>query len=78
MILHLYSRDLLKDDPFMYVPEVIPELSSKGVLCTEFIQGIPVDKCLEMDQDVKNKVKEFFVFGAIQIHYYPLEEVNYF
>ncbi|CAG5136898.1 unnamed protein product, partial [Candidula unifasciata] len=49
-------RELIKGDPFLYVPEVIDELSGKGVLTTEFIEGVPVDQCVNMDQETRNKI----------------------
>lgn len=49
-------RELLKDDPFLYVPQVIDELSGKYVLTTEFVEGVPVDQCVDLDQDTRNKI----------------------
>ncbi|KAK3092647.1 hypothetical protein FSP39_005361 [Pinctada imbricata] len=49
-------RDLLKDDPVFYVPEVIDDLSSEQVLTTEFIEGIPLDKCTDLDQETRDMV----------------------
>ncbi|KAH9514234.1 Atypical kinase coq8a, mitochondrial [Bulinus truncatus] len=49
-------RSLLKGDTFIYVPEVIDELSDKNVLTTEFIEGFPVDQCVNLDQDIRNKI----------------------
>ncbi|XP_005091427.1 atypical kinase COQ8B, mitochondrial [Aplysia californica] len=68
-------RALLKDDQFLYVPEVIESLSSKGVLTSEYVEGLPVDQCLDMDQETKNKIckavlelclKELFVWRFMQ------------
>ncbi|KAK7482191.1 hypothetical protein BaRGS_00026540 [Batillaria attramentaria] len=49
-------RELLKDDPILYVPEVISDLSTHHVLTTEFVEGLPLDKCTELDQETRNKV----------------------
>ncbi|KAK3787233.1 hypothetical protein RRG08_055956 [Elysia crispata] len=49
-------RELLKDDPFLYVPEVINELSGKYVLTTEFVEGVPVDQCVDLDQETRDKI----------------------
>lgn len=38
------------------VPAVVPELSSRQVLTTEFIEGIPLDRCAELDQDTRDQV----------------------
>ena len=38
------------------VPEVIPELTSTRVLTTEFVEGVTVDKCIDMDQETRSKV----------------------
>lgn len=50
-------RELLKDDPFFFVPEVIDELSSKLVLTTELVPGFPLDKAESLSQELKNEVK---------------------
>lgn len=50
-------RELLKDDPFFYVPEVIEELSSSHVLTTELVPGFPLDKADTLTQELKNEVK---------------------
>ncbi|XP_077996740.1 atypical kinase COQ8B, mitochondrial-like isoform X2 [Glandiceps talaboti] len=49
-------RELLKDDPFFYVPAVIKELSTKQVLTTELIDGVPLDKAVDLDQEVRNEI----------------------
>ena len=51
-----YSRELLSDDPSYLVPEVIDELTTHEILATEFVEGLPLDKCFELDQESKNKV----------------------
>ncbi|XP_078097932.1 atypical kinase COQ8B, mitochondrial isoform X2 [Mustelus asterias] len=49
-------RELLKDDPFFYVPEVIDELTTKRILTAELVTGVPLDKCEELDQNTRNKI----------------------
>lgn len=50
-------RELLKDHPFFYVPEVIEELSSRHVLTTELVPGFPLDKAESLSQELKNEVQ---------------------
>lgn len=68
-------RELLKDDARYHVPEVISELSTKRVITTEMITGVPLDKVTEMDQDTRNYVasamlsllmREIFEFHMMQ------------
>lgn len=49
-------RDLLANDPGYLVPEVFPELSTKRVLTTELIQGLPLDQCVSLPQEIRNDV----------------------
>ncbi|XP_045916503.1 atypical kinase COQ8A, mitochondrial-like isoform X2 [Micropterus dolomieu] len=51
-------RELLKDHPFFYVPEVIDELSSSHVLTTELVPGFPLDQAESLTQDLKNEICE--------------------
>ncbi|XP_028253170.1 atypical kinase COQ8A, mitochondrial isoform X2 [Parambassis ranga] len=68
-------RELLKDDPFFYVPEVIEELSSTSVLTTELVSGFPLDKAESLTQELKNEIcqnilklclRELFEFRYMQ------------
>lgn len=52
----LNFRKMLSDDDRYFVPEVIPELSTKQVLTTELISGIPLDQVAELDQETRNYV----------------------
>lgn len=70
-----HFRDLLSDTPGFYVPRVIDELSSKKVLTTELISGVPIDKVALLDQETRDYVgrkmleltlKELFVFRFMQ------------
>uniref|UniRef100_A0A3Q3WWW1 Atypical kinase COQ8A, mitochondrial n=1 Tax=Mola mola TaxID=94237 RepID=A0A3Q3WWW1_MOLML len=51
-------RELLKDHPFFYVPEVIDELSSSHVLTTELVPGFPLDQTVGLTQELKNEICE--------------------
>ncbi|XP_062896664.1 atypical kinase COQ8A, mitochondrial [Mobula hypostoma] len=51
-------RELVKDDPFFYVPPVIDSLSSKHILTTELVPGFPLDKAQQLSQDVRNQISE--------------------
>ncbi|KAM9356082.1 atypical kinase COQ8A, mitochondrial [Pholidichthys leucotaenia] len=68
-------RELLKDHPFFYVPEVIEELSSRHVLTTELVPGFPLDKTENLTQELKNEIcknililclRELFEFRYMQ------------
>ena len=48
--------ELLKDDPAFLVPKVYENLTTKNVLVTEFADGVPVDQCLDLDQETRNYV----------------------
>ena len=39
-----------------WVPEVIDNLTTHEILATELVEGLPLDKCFELDQESKNKV----------------------
>ncbi|XP_069766140.1 atypical kinase COQ8B, mitochondrial isoform X1 [Narcine bancroftii] len=49
-------RELLKDDPFFYVPAVVDELTTKRVLTAELVAGVPLDKCEGLDQSTRNEI----------------------
>ncbi|XP_078130192.1 atypical kinase COQ8A, mitochondrial isoform X1 [Sander vitreus] len=51
-------RELLKDHPFFYVPEVIEELCSSHVLTTELVPGFPLDQAENLTQELKNEICE--------------------
>ncbi|XP_065112246.1 atypical kinase COQ8A, mitochondrial [Paramisgurnus dabryanus] len=68
-------KELLKDHPFFYVPEVIDELSSQHVLTTELVPGFPLDQAENLSQDLKNEIcrnililclRELFEFRYMQ------------
>ncbi|KAL6850061.1 hypothetical protein ACP4OV_020688 [Aristida adscensionis] len=68
-------KELLSDTEGFYVPKVIDELSSKKVLTSEFVTGVPIDKVAQLSQETRNYVgcrlleltiKELFVFRFMQ------------
>ncbi|KAK3611476.1 hypothetical protein CHS0354_032758 [Potamilus streckersoni] len=71
----LKFRELFADDPILYIPAVIMELTTPQILTAEFVEGLPLDKCLDMDQETRNKIgdtilrlcfTELFVFRYMQ------------
>ncbi|XP_074075196.1 atypical kinase COQ8B, mitochondrial isoform X2 [Macrotis lagotis] len=68
-------RQLLEGDPFFHVPAVIEELSTGRVLAMELANGMPLDQCQGLSQDVRNQIcrellrlclKELFEFRFMQ------------
>ncbi|XP_059212662.1 atypical kinase COQ8A, mitochondrial [Centropristis striata] len=68
-------RELLKDHPFFYVPEVIEELCSNRILTTELVPGFPLDQAESLTQELKNEIcqnilmlclRELFEFRYMQ------------
>ncbi|XP_065832907.1 atypical kinase COQ8B, mitochondrial-like isoform X2 [Oscarella lobularis] len=49
-------RSLLANDPLFVVPRVVPELSSKQILTTEMIYGMPMDQAVALDQETRNEL----------------------
>ena len=54
-------RTLLTDDPHFYVPAVVDELSSKCVISAEFVEGKPLDKCVDEPKEVRDFVSAKFI-----------------
>ncbi|XP_055642351.1 atypical kinase COQ8B, mitochondrial [Toxorhynchites rutilus septentrionalis] len=61
--------------PEFRVPKVIKELSSKNVLTTELVPGVPMDKCFHMSQEHRDHIarsvmklclNELFTFRCMQ------------
>lgn len=46
----------MEGDPIFKVPEVIDELTTSRVLTMELINGVPLDGCVDLDQETRNKV----------------------
>uniref|UniRef100_A0A8C2JBF7 Coenzyme Q8B n=1 Tax=Cyprinus carpio TaxID=7962 RepID=A0A8C2JBF7_CYPCA len=70
-----YSQNLLKDDPVFVVPEVFDELSGRRVITMELIHGVPLDRCVDLNQETRNEIcfktlqlclRELFEFRFMQ------------
>uniref|UniRef100_A0A9J7ZWA2 Coenzyme Q8B n=1 Tax=Cyprinus carpio carpio TaxID=630221 RepID=A0A9J7ZWA2_CYPCA len=68
-------RNLLKDDPVFVVPEVFDELSGHRVITMELIHGVPLDRCVDLNQETRNEIcfktlqlclRELFEFRFMQ------------
>lgn len=59
-------KELLKDHPFFYVPEVVDELSSRLVLTTELVPGFPLDQAEELPQDLKDEICEHILILCLR------------
>lgn len=68
-------RNLLKDDPVFVVPEVFDELSSRRVITMELVHGVPLDRCVDLNQETRNEIcfnilqlclRELFEFRFMQ------------
>lgn len=54
----LCGRALLKGDPFFCVPEVVDELTTKRIIAMELVSGVPLDRCVDLDQETRNEVHD--------------------
>ncbi|XP_077303023.1 ubiquinone biosynthesis protein COQ8, mitochondrial [Arctopsyche grandis] len=68
-------KKLLEPYEEYYVPTVVDDLSSQQVLTTELIEGLPLDKCFDMDIKTRETIAyrvmrlclyEMFVFKCMQ------------
>ncbi|XP_057424478.1 protein ABC transporter 1, mitochondrial [Lotus japonicus] len=68
-------RDLLSGVEGFYVPVVVDDISSKRVLTSELVHGVPIDKVALLDQETRNYIgkklleltlSELFVFQFMQ------------
>ncbi|KAM6219602.1 atypical kinase COQ8A, mitochondrial [Rhynchocyon petersi] len=68
-------RELLRDHPFFYVPEIVDELCSPRVLTTELVSGFPLDQAEGLSQEIRNEIcynilvlclRELFEFHFMQ------------
>ncbi|KAK5917466.1 hypothetical protein CgunFtcFv8_012354 [Champsocephalus gunnari] len=51
-------QELLKDDPYFYVPDVVPELSGSHVLTTALVPGFPLDQAVDLSQELRDQICE--------------------
>lgn len=70
---HFYNRELLGDDEIFSVPKVIHPLTSKRVLTSELVYGVPLDHLTDMDENIKNWVSKM-----VTDHFHILFHVNLF
>uniref|UniRef100_A0A8C9ZXY7 Coenzyme Q8B n=1 Tax=Sander lucioperca TaxID=283035 RepID=A0A8C9ZXY7_SANLU len=49
-------RSMLEGNEFFQVPEVIDELSGGRVLAMELVHGVPLDRCVDLDQETRNQI----------------------
>uniref|UniRef100_A0A674CNF8 Coenzyme Q8B n=1 Tax=Salmo trutta TaxID=8032 RepID=A0A674CNF8_SALTR len=70
-----HFKSLLADDPFFHVPFVVDELSGRRVLAMELVSGLPLDSCVDLDQETRNQIcfnilqlclRELFEFRFMQ------------
>lgn len=70
-----YREHLLPYPNDFYCPSVIDHLSTRNILCTEFVEGIEIDTFMEASQEVRNRLgtlmiklcfKELFEFKMMQ------------
>ncbi|KAG9336236.1 hypothetical protein JZ751_002583 [Albula glossodonta] len=66
-------KELMKDHPFFYVPEVIDELSSRHVLTTELVPGFPLDKAEDLSQELRNECLDSA--ADMQFNLYVVEQL---
>lgn len=69
-------RELLADEPGVYVPQVYPSLSTKSILVTELVPGLPLDQAAAtLPQHERNRIastilrvslRELFEFRVMQ------------
>ncbi|KAK9509908.1 hypothetical protein O3M35_004799 [Rhynocoris fuscipes] len=59
-------KKLLTSYPDYYVPDVIDDLSSKEVFTTELVHGIPVDKCIDLDEESKLRICKLILNLCLQ------------
>ncbi|XP_076000033.1 atypical kinase COQ8B, mitochondrial [Genypterus blacodes] len=68
-------RSLIEGDEFFQVPEVVDELSGHRVLAMDLVQGVPLDRCVDLDQETRNQIcfnilelclRELFEFRFMQ------------
>ncbi|VDN38861.1 unnamed protein product [Gongylonema pulchrum] len=52
---------LLVDDEHYYVPKVYDDLTTTHVLTTEYMEGVPVDKCVNEPQEVRNYIASKYI-----------------
>ncbi|TNN46194.1 AarF domain-containing protein kinase 4 [Liparis tanakae] len=49
-------RSMLEGNDFFLIPKVIDELSGSKVLAMDLVQGVPLDRCVDLDQETRNRI----------------------
>ncbi|XP_029302748.1 atypical kinase COQ8B, mitochondrial [Cottoperca gobio] len=49
-------RSMLEGNEYFQIPKVIDELSGRRVLAMELVQGVPLDRCVDLDQETRNQI----------------------
>ncbi|XP_071922608.1 protein ABC transporter 1, mitochondrial-like isoform X1 [Coffea arabica] len=72
-------RHLLSDAQGFYVPLVVDDLSSRRVLTTELVSGIPIDKVALLDQETRNYVgKKLLELTLTELFFFRFMQVSTF
>ena len=53
----------MEGDPFFRVPEIVDELCGRRVLAMDLVAGVPLDSCVDLDQDTRNQVGQLNQLG---------------
>ncbi|KAM7275404.1 hypothetical protein ACFE04_017270 [Oxalis oulophora] len=70
-------RNLLLGTSGFYVPFVVDEISSKRVLTTELVSGVPVDKVAVLDQETRNYVgKKLLELTLLELFVYRFMQTD--
>ncbi len=63
-------RELILNDPILRkhtnVPEIFPELTTKRILTSRLIPGVPIDKAVHLPQKVRNAIARTFLVMTIR------------
>lgn len=49
-------RSMLAGNEYFQIPKVIDELSGRRVLAMDLVQGVPLDRCVDLDQETRNDI----------------------
>lgn len=56
-------KEMISRFPEYYVPKVMRDLTTKSVLTTEFVPGVPLDKCFELPYEDRFRI----AYGAMKL-----------
>lgn len=71
----LKFQDFIQDDPVFLLPKVYDNLTTKQILFTEYVEGEPFDKCMDLPQEQRDFIgyhmlrlclNELFVYKFMQ------------